>query len=207
MAVAGTEGQVDPRAPEHRSGRHQPVQQADGPQRPIWTHDYELLLDGPRATPHDLQHVADRLAGGGLFGYRMNYPAMRSGPVRDLLASPVGRVSPQVGGEAVLLADAPLGYLTAYPCGQPRLDRAVELWPRLLDRPLHRAAVRLFSHVRENHLRQTLFNVRKLLDTGDLLGHPLDPGLARQLLTLPKPRRWKIGSNHCRPVRAMPARQ
>ncbi len=56
----------------------------------------------------------------------------------------------------------------------------------MLDRPLHREAVALFSHVRENHLRQTLFNIRKLLDTRDLLGRPLERSLARQLLTLPK---------------------
>ena len=31
----------------------------------IWSHEYELLLDGPRATPGDFQHVADRLAAGG----------------------------------------------------------------------------------------------------------------------------------------------
>ena len=62
----------------------------------------------------------------------------------------------------------------------------MELWPRLLDRPLHRAAVRLFSHVHENHLRQTLFNIRKLLDTRDLLGRQLSPSLAQQLLTLAK---------------------
>jgi hypothetical protein len=157
----------------------------------IWSHDYTLLLDGPRATPDGLQRVADRLAAGGLFGYRMLYPAMRVGEHEVYWHRPlVAFRSPQhpfAGcGEAVLLPDAPRGYLTAYPAAKPRLDRAVELWPRMLDRPLHRAAVRLFSHVRENHLRQTLFNIRKLLDTRDLLGRPLSPSLARQLLTMPR---------------------
>ena len=129
--------------------------------------------------------MADRLAAGGLFGYRMIYPAMRVGEHEVYWHRPLVAFRSLENSEAVLLPDAPLGYLTAYPFDKPRLDRAVELWPRLLDRPLHRAAVRLFSHVRENHLRQTLFNVRKLLDTVDLLGRPLDPSLARQLLTLP----------------------
>ena len=100
-----------------------------------------------------------------------------------------------------MLPDAPLGYLTAYPFDKPRLDRAVELWPRMLDRPLHRAAVRLFSHVHENHLRQTLFNVRKLLDTRDLLGRPLSPQPRAAIAhARPSTRRWKIGSNRCRPM-------
>ena len=48
----------------------------------IWSHEYKLLLDGPRATPDDLQGAADRLAAGGLFGYRMIFPAMRVGRTR-----------------------------------------------------------------------------------------------------------------------------
>jgi len=157
----------------------------------IWSHEYELLLDGPRATPEDFQQVAERLAAGGLFGYRMVYPAMRVGTHEVYWHRPlVAFRSPghplTGGGEAVLLRGAPLGYLTAYSSDKPRLDRAVELWPRLLDRPLHRAAVDLFSHCHENHLRQALSNIRKLLDTRDLLGRPLSPSLARQLLTLPK---------------------
>ncbi len=152
----------------------------------IWSHDLELLLDGPRAKPDDFQHVADRLAAGGLFGYRMIYPAMRVGPHEVYWHRPLVAFRSPGNGDAVLLPDAPLGYLTAYAFDKPRLERAVELWPRLLDRPMHRAAVRLFSHVHENHVRQTLFNIRKLLDTRDLLGRPLSASLARQLLTLAK---------------------
>jgi hypothetical protein len=152
----------------------------------IWDHDYLLLLDGPRAKPDDIRRTAKRLESGGLFGYRMLYPAMRVGEHEVYWHRPlVSFRSPQTG-EAVLLGDAPLGYLTAYPFDKPRLDKPVELWPRMLDRPLHRTAVKLFSHIHENHLWQTLFNIRKLLDTRDLLGRPLSPSLARQLLTLPK---------------------
>ena len=191
LAVAGTEDKLThvlfSTAPEDIELYSKPMARNSQ----IWSHEFELLLDGPRATPDELQHAAERLAGGGLFGYRMIYPAMRVGEHevywhRPLVAFRAPRSGPAGSGEAVLLADAPCGYFTAYPADKPRLDRAVELWPRLLDRPLHRAAVRLFSHVRENHLRQTLSNVRKLLDTRDLLGRSLTPSLARQLLTLPK---------------------
>ncbi len=152
----------------------------------IWNHEYELLLDGPRATPADLKEAADCLAAGGLFGYRMIFPAMRVGEHEVYWHRPLVAFRSAADGEAVLLPDAPRGYLTAYPVEKMRLDRAVELWPRLLDRPLHRDAVQLFSHLHESHRDQTVFNLRKLLDARDLLGRPLEPDLARQLLTLPK---------------------
>ena len=45
----------------------------------IWTEDFRLLLDGPRATAAELARAAERLAAGGLFGYRLFYPPMRVG--------------------------------------------------------------------------------------------------------------------------------
>ena len=172
----------------------------------IWSHEYELLLDGPRATPDDFQHVADRLAAGGLFGYRMIYPAMRVGEHEVYWHRPLVAFRSPANGEAVLLPDAPLGYFTAYPFDKPRLDRAVELWPRLLDRPLHRAAVRLFSHVHENHLRQTLFNIRKLWTPATCSAGRWAPASRGNCSRCPSTRRWKTGSNRCRPMPATPRR-
>jgi hypothetical protein len=186
LAVVGTEDKLThvllSTAPDDISLYNKPMAR----NAQIWSHEYELLLDGPRATPDDLQYVADRLAAGGLFGYRMVYPAMRVGKHEVYWHRPLVAFRSPASADAVLLPDAPLGYLTAYPFDKPRLERAVELWPRMLDRPAHRASVRLYSHVHEDHLRQTLFNIRKLLDTRDLLGRPLSPGMARQLLTIPK---------------------
>ena len=127
-----------------------------------------------------------QLAAGGLFGYRMVFPAMRVGRHEVYWHRPLVACRSAESGNAVLLPGAPSGYITAYPFDKPRLDRPVELWPRLLNRSLHRAAIAQFAHVRENHLQQTLNNIRKLLDTRDLLGRPLSPSLARQLLTLTK---------------------
>ena len=153
----------------------------------IWTHDFHLLLDGPRASPEDLDRAAERLKEGGLFGYRMLYPAMRVGRHEVYWHRPLVAYCEPASGEPALLPDAPLGSLAAYPTDRPRLDRPVELWPRLLDRPAHQAAVRLFKANHEHHYRQTMFNVRKLLDAWELLGRrPLSRSFARQLLTLPK---------------------
>jgi hypothetical protein len=153
----------------------------------IWTHAFRPLLDGPRAAPAELAAAAKSLAAGGLFGYRMFYPAMRVGRHEVYWQRPlVACFSPQTD-EPTVLADAPLGYLTAYAADRPRPDRPVELWPRLLARPGHDLAVRLLTITHEPHYHLTMINARKLLDAWQLRGgRPLPPALARQLLTLPK---------------------
>src|SRR5262249_8691857 len=46
----------------------------------LWTDDYRLLFDGPRATAEEIEKAAGILADtGGLFGYRFQFPAMRVG--------------------------------------------------------------------------------------------------------------------------------
>ncbi len=94
----------------------------------------------------------------------------------------------------------PLGYLTAYPLSKPRLDRPIELWPRLLNRPEFLAAMKLGVHpettpgggsasaVTHNHRPHAATrNARFLLQTQQLRGgQPLEPSFARSLLSLPK---------------------
>ena len=86
-----------------------------------------------------------QLAAGGLFGYRMVFPAMRVGRHEVYWHRPLVACRSAESGDAVLLPGAPSGYITAYPFDKPRLDRPVELWPRLLDRSLHRAAIAQFA--------------------------------------------------------------
>src|SRR5713226_432268 len=45
----------------------------------IWTHVFQLLLDGPNASPEDIRKAAHAVEEGGLFGYRFQYPPMRFG--------------------------------------------------------------------------------------------------------------------------------
>jgi hypothetical protein len=153
----------------------------------LWTHDFRPLLDGPRADYQAIARAAAVVAAGGAFGYRFVYPAMRVGLHELFWHRPL--VAYRTGGDsdATLLADAPTGYLTAYRADHPDLARPLELWPRLLQRDLHAANVELFQHCRHERLHQTMVNVRKLLDTWELLGErPLPHSFARQLLTLDK---------------------
>jgi hypothetical protein len=171
----------------------------------IWTDEFHLLLDGPRATPADLAHAAEALAQGGLFGYRLFYPPMRVGHFEVYWHRPLVAYSDPQSGEPTVLPDTPLGNLEAVPAAQqeagtrgrgdaatptshrPPPTAPVELWPRLLTRQPHLEAIRLFTVNHEQHYRQTMLNVRKLLCAWELHGRrPLPRGLARQLLTLPK---------------------
>lgn len=157
----------------------------------IWTHDFRLLLDGPRASREQLAHAAATLRGGGTFGYRFLFPAMRLGRHEVYWQRPlVAYLSPQTG-EPEVLPDAPLGYMTAYRADRPDVSNPVELWPRLLRRDAHMAAVRGFAAGPEHHEhRIARTNVRKLLDAYELLGdRPLPRSFARALLTLPKEER------------------
>ena len=117
----------------------------------IWTHDFRLLLDGPRANRAALRRAAAMLREGGLFGYRFQYPAMRVGQYEIYWHRPlVAYLSPRTAQPEVL-SDAPLGYLTAYRAGRPNPAKAIELWPRLLARRPHVAAIESFLATPEHH--------------------------------------------------------
>ncbi len=89
---------------------------------------------GPAAHPADPADPADPTDPAG---------AAKNPQLPDIPAKPVA---------AVMVEGAPLGYLTAYAADRPDLAHPVELWPRLLDRPGHRAAaVALDRAVRALH--------------------------------------------------------
>jgi hypothetical protein len=151
----------------------------------ICTEDFYLLLDGPTATPDALHHAAKALATGGLFGYRFQFPAMRVGLYELYWHRPLVAYLPRDSATPAVLPDAPLGYVTAYRPERPDLVRPIELWPRLLRRPDHLAALELFAHEPAPHW--TTRNVRKLLETYQILGErPLPETFARELVRCPK---------------------
>jgi hypothetical protein len=154
----------------------------------IWTHDYELLLDGPRATREALEHAARSLKEGGRFGYRLLYPAMRAGERELYWHLPlIARLDPGSNQGALFaprLAGAPLGYISAEAIG--RDAPPLQLSPHLLARAGHEEAATLFAHERGRLRLTTSFNARKLLEARALLGEPLSPSYARALLRVSK---------------------
>jgi hypothetical protein len=150
----------------------------------IWTRDYRLLLDGPNAHRADIKRAALHLCEGGLFGYRFQFPAMRLGRHELYWHRPLVAYLSSQTEEPTVVEDGPLGYLTAYLADCPDPERPVELWPRLLHREVHRAALELYAHEAAPHW--TNHNIRKLLYAYDVLGRPLTPSLARALVKIPK---------------------
>ena len=151
----------------------------------IWTDDFHALLDGPRADGETVARAAEALRRGGQFGYRFLFPAMRVGRHEVYWHRPLvaylgaGSAAPEV------LPDAPLGYLTAYPVERPNLSRPIELWPSLLNRGPHVAALRGFRPAAEYHEHHVAVNnTRKILDAAELWGKPLPASFARALLTV-----------------------
>jgi hypothetical protein len=139
----------------------------------IWTEDYKLLLDGPRADRTAISHAAGVVDAGGRFGYRLYYPPMRAG-TRELFWH-VPMVARAGAGRFV---EGPTGYITAEADGA----RALRLVPRLLARSGHQAAARLFERDPERARHTTSHNVRKLLEAYESLREPLPRSLARALV-------------------------
>lgn len=153
----------------------------------ICTHDFRLLLDGPRADRRALERAAAALREGGQFGYRFLFPAMQVGRHEVYWHRPLVACLPDASAPQVLL-QAPLGYLTAYRGDRPNLARAVELWPRLLARPAHLEAMYGFSAAAGHHQnRVTIHKARELLNACTLWGEPTLPAtFARAVVALPK---------------------
>ncbi len=143
----------------------------------IWTEDYKLLLDGPRADRAALQRAAAVVDAGGRFGYRLYYPPMRAGLREVFWHLPlVARAG------AGRFTAGPLGYATAEADGVPTL----RLTPRLLSRSPHDAAARFFERDRERARHTTSHNVRKLLEAAESLRTPLPRSFARAVVHLGK---------------------
>lgn len=165
----------------------------------IWQPDGTLLLDGPAATPEQIKHALRTVEAGGVFGYRFLWPAMRVGTHEVYWHRPLAAYHCPDTSQPKLVADAPLGYFTAYPTStndqhpdyRPRsafhvthgdLEKPVDLWPRLLRRALPLLSLPLFH---EGGKVTTARNLRKLVDAYHLRDNrPLPRRFAQHLLTL-----------------------
>jgi hypothetical protein len=150
----------------------------------LWTEDFKLLLNGPTATPEQIKRAMKVVEKGGLFGYRFLFPAMRVGQHEVYWHRPLVAYR-NAKGEAVILPDAPLGYLTAYDLDKPNLDKPLELWPRLQHRAPTRNALALLEAADCHGALPIVRNVHKLFETYQVMGRkPLPRGFAQQLCSL-----------------------
>jgi hypothetical protein len=150
----------------------------------IWTEGAEPVLDGPHASPADIERAVRRIKEGGVFGYRFIFPAMRVGQHEVYWHRPLVAYR-DAAGEAAVLPEAPLGYLTAYDADKVRLDRAIELWPRLQQRPILVAALAGEDYTRKRQVPPQVRNIRKLTHAYALFGtKPLPLNFALRIMGL-----------------------
>jgi Peptidase family M28 len=149
----------------------------------LWAPEGRLLLDGPHSDLTNIRKALQTVEVGGMFGYRFLYPAMRVGKHEVYWHRPLAAYHVRGTGEVALLPDAPFGYLTAYPADRPRPEKPVELWPRLLRRPLQTAVLDLYESARDPHALAMARSLRKLADGAEVFGRPLPRSLARSLIT------------------------
>jgi hypothetical protein len=153
----------------------------------IFTESIELLLDGPRADRGRIGSAALEIMKGGLFRYRFYFPPMQAGRHEVFWHRPLAGCISHETGKPVLNTDLLTGFLTGYLAESPDPSAAVELWPRLDRRGLHRSVLASFNPVHDHYLHQTSLNLMALLDTWELLGKKrLERSFARGLIRIPK---------------------
>ncbi len=151
----------------------------------VWNNHYRLLLDGPRQGREAIDAAERIVCDGGQFGYRFSWPAMRVGPWELYWQFPLIAMPSADSDQPTLIDDGPLGYLTAYRARDPDLGHAVELWPRLLQRPPHQDAVALFADEPGPTKRLLTAQARGILESFELLGErPLSRSFAAALVNL-----------------------
>ena len=153
----------------------------------IWSDQYKLLLDGPRAGREELRRAAHAIRQGGRFGYRIYYPPARVGKYEVFWHLPLVAFQHPETHRTKVLDDAPLGYLTAYNSEKPDLSNPVELWPELLRRSEYIASVRGYQKAYGHRDHQIALNTFKLLTVSEFMGkRPLPRDFARNIAVIKK---------------------
>ncbi len=153
----------------------------------LWSHDFELLLDGPTATKKDIIKAEESMLKGGLFGYRFFYPPMKVGYYQVFWHRPLVAYLSAKTGEIEIQTESLKGYLAAYHENDIKYTEPLELWPNILRRPLYLSAINDFHSKHDHYARQTSFNIITLLDSWFMQGKkPLLRTYAHKLLNLSK---------------------
>jgi hypothetical protein len=153
----------------------------------LWSRDFDLLLDGPKATKKEIIQAEETILKGGLFGYRFYYPPMQVGYHQVFWHRPLVAYVSAESGEIVIQSDSLTGYLTAYHENDVKFADPVELWPTIQKRPLYLAAINDFHSRHDHYARQTTFNIITLFDSWLMQDKkPLVRTYAHKLLNLSK---------------------
>jgi hypothetical protein len=153
----------------------------------VWTRDFRIVLDGPNATPEQIQRAKGAVLAGGTFGYRFLYPPMCVGGHEVVWHRPLVAFVRPADDRPTVLLDNPLGVLVATSRDPEAATPVAELSPRLLRRPVELAAVTVVRHASPHTGVHDAANVLALRSAWRALGErPLARSFARRLLKLAK---------------------
>ncbi|HVN57277.1 MAG TPA: M28 family peptidase [Bacteroidales bacterium] len=153
----------------------------------IWDHNFDLLLNGPRANRKEIYETEKKILNGGLFGYRFFYPPMKTGRYSIYWIRPLVGWLNAGNGEPEFHTGLPAGFITCYHEKDSKMDNPVELWPRIQQRKFYLSALRDFTNGHDHYAHQTSRNIISLLEAWRMQGEkPLKRTLAHRLLNLAK---------------------
>ncbi len=153
----------------------------------LWNHKFELLLNGPAAGKKQITEVEKILTKGGLFGYRIFYPPMRTGDHEIYLHRPLVAFVPKGSDTPEIRTGSLYGYIACYHSSDLKMEKPVELWPRMVRRDHYLSAIHDFNTENDHFAHQTAFNIITLFESSMMQGgKPLQRSFARSLLNSAK---------------------
>jgi hypothetical protein len=153
----------------------------------LWTHDFKLLLNGPKANHRKIQESEKEILQGGLFGYRFFYPPMKVGYYDIFWHRPLVAYLSSQTENIEIETDTLNGYITGYHHDDSKMSAPVELWPRFLRREIYLIALHDFNTMNDHYAHQTSKNILSLFDSWRKLGKkPLTRSYAHKLLNVSK---------------------
>jgi hypothetical protein len=153
----------------------------------VWTHDFKLLLDGPKANHKKIQESEKEILQGGLFGYRFFYPPMKAGYYDIYWHRPLVAYLSSQTENIEIETDILKGYLAGYHQDDIKMSEPVEIWPRFLGREIYLMALHDFNTVNDHYAHQTSGNILSLFDCWQKQGRkPLTRSYAHKLINMSK---------------------
>ena len=153
----------------------------------LWTHDFKLLLDGPKANHRKLEESEKEILHGGLFGYRFFYPPMKTGFYDIYWHRPLVAYLSSTTGNVEIEENALQGYIAGYHRDDRQMSEPVELWPRFLRREAYLLALHNFNTANDHYSHQSSKNILTLFDSWQKQGKkPLSRSFAFKLLNVSK---------------------
>jgi hypothetical protein len=153
----------------------------------IWTHEFDMILDGPHSVKKQILLAEEEILKGGLYGYRFFSPPMRTGEYDIYWHRPlVAWLSPD-DDSPVISSDLITGHLAGYHRNDKSMASPVEMWPRFYKRPVYLSALHDFLSKNDHYSHQTAFNIISLFEAWNMQNmKPLSWSYAYHLLNISK---------------------